>query len=79
MHRTQIQLTNAQLEALRALAAQEHRSLADVIRESIDLYMARVGRARLLERARRAAGRHSSGGPDGSTRHDDHLGEAFRS
>jgi len=83
MHRTQIQLTNAQLEALRALAAQEHRSLADVIRESIDLYMARVvvarGRARLLERARRAAGRYSSGGPDGSTRHDDHLGEAFRS
>lgn len=83
MHRTQIQLTSGQREALRALAARERRSLADVIRESIDLYVSRVavarGRARLLERARRAAGRYSSGGVDGSTRHDDHLGAAFRS
>jgi hypothetical protein len=82
MHRTQIQLTNAQLEALRTLAAEDHRSLADVIRESIDAHMAHSGaahnRARLVERARKAVGRYSSGRSDVGVRHDDYLSEAFR-
>ncbi len=83
MHRTQIQLTNSQLQALRARAAEEHRSLADLIRESIDIYMTKAvagrNRAELAARAKRAAGRYSSGGSDGSARHDAHLSEAFRS
>jgi hypothetical protein len=82
MHRTQIQLTSAQLDGLRDLAAHQQRSLADIIRESIDLYMAKAAtgrdRGELAERAKRAAGRYSSGRADGSTRHDDYLAEAFR-
>ncbi len=40
-----------QHEALRKLAFREHRSLADVVRDAIDLYLEREGRVK-KERAR---------------------------
>lgn len=82
MQRTQIQLTPAQLRAVRMLAAQEGRSVAEVVRDSVDLYVNTTKRADDLqtarEQAKRAAGRYGSGSRDGSARHDDYLAEAFR-
>jgi len=64
------------------LAAQQGRSVAEVVRESIDLYVNTIKGADDLqaarEQAKRAAGRYASGSGDGSARHDDHLAEAFR-
>jgi hypothetical protein len=81
MIRTQIQITEKQSEALRKLAAAERKPLADLIRRGVDLYLHAGGTARrkqLVQRALRAAGRFSSGTPDGSAEHDRHLAEAFR-
>jgi len=61
--RTQIQLTDTQLEALRALSAVRRRSLADLVREGVDLYLQRSpgeDRARLIERAKTAIGQFQS-------------------
>jgi hypothetical protein len=81
MERTQIQLTRAQLNALRVLAGQQNRSLAELIRESVDVFVTRAtaagDRQARLERAKSAAGRYASGSGDGSTRHDDHLAAAL--
>jgi Arc/MetJ-type ribon-helix-helix transcriptional regulator len=81
MVRTQIQLTEEQIEALRRLAASEGRSLADLIRQSVELYLTRGGRdaAQMrIERARKAAGKFASGSRDVSTKHDKYLAEAYR-
>lgn len=40
MIKTQIQLEEGQYDRLRAVAAQERRSLADCVRESVDLFLA---------------------------------------
>ena len=82
MIRTQIQLTEHQLKALRRLAASEGRSLADLIRQSVELYLAQGGRdAKQLriEQARKAAGKFASSSRDASTKHDKYLSEAYRS
>ena len=66
MHRTQIQLTTQQLEALRALSATEHRSVAELVRESADQYVERASpdRIELMKRALEVAGKFSSGYTD---------------
>jgi len=81
MVRTQIQLSDEQLQALRKLSASTGRSIAGLIRESVDHYVNSqkgVSRQHQIERALRAAGRFSSGSSDGSAQHDRHLAAAFR-
>ena len=81
MVRTQIQLTEHQLKSLRQLSAATRRSVADLVRQGIKLYLAseqRASREQLIERALRATGRFSSGSADGSRDHDRHLAEALR-
>jgi len=81
MVRTQILLTEAQAQELRRLAAAEHRSMADLVRDGVDaLLKARSGGGRDHAKARAlaAAGRFRSGVPDLGTRHDDHLAEVWR-
>jgi predicted DNA-binding protein len=81
MVRTQIQLTEHQLKALRQLSAMTGRSAAELIRNGIDQYLAgrRVSKAEdRIERAIQVAGTFSSGGADASADHDRHLAEAFR-
>jgi hypothetical protein len=81
MVRTQIQLTEQQLQSLRQLSAASGRSLADLIRQGVELYLnaqQRASRAEQIERALRVAGKYSSGAQDGSASHDRHLAEAFR-
>ncbi len=40
MKRTHVQLTEEQFEALRVLAFQERRSIADLVREAVEKYLA---------------------------------------
>lgn len=80
MVRTQIQLTDAQSEALKALAAAEGRSMAELVRDSVDtLLHARgaVDRAAVKARSIAALGRFKSTARDLGTGHDHHLADAF--
>jgi hypothetical protein len=81
MIRTQVQLTDRQLQALRSASAATGRSIADLIRQGVDQYLAgrsELNREEQIERAIRVAGRFSSGRSDVSASHDKHLAEAFR-
>lgn len=80
MVRTQIQLTETQARRLKQLAAAQGRSMAAVIRSSVDTLLAApeasdddVRRTRAL----RAAGRFRSGVRDLSSKHDRHLAEVL--
>ena len=81
MVRTQIQLTEAQFEALRARAAAEGRSMADLIRTSVDEALRGVPTLSPEERRQRALrviGQFGSAPADLSRRHDAYLAEAYR-
>jgi Ribbon-helix-helix protein, copG family len=81
MVRTQIQLTESQAEALKALAAAEGRSMADLIRSSVDALLlgaGRVSRSELRRRALAVVGRHRGGPRDLAARHDRYLEKAGR-
>ena len=80
MIRTQIQLTEEQAAAAKELAQREGRSLADIVRESLDHHLrsrGAVDRVELKRRALAAPGRFRSGSSDLATAHDRHLAEAF--
>ena len=82
MIRTQIQLTEAQAQALRAQARAQERSMADLVRESVSEYLVRrpvADRDQLARRALALAGRYRSGCRDLAEDHDTHLDEAFGS
>jgi hypothetical protein len=81
MVRTQVQLTKNQIESLRRLSAATGRSVADLVRQGVDQYLAARTQPDLEERrkrALRALGKFSSGVSDVSIRHDHYLAEAFR-
>jgi hypothetical protein len=81
MIRTQIQLTEGQMEALRQVSQREKLSIAEIIRRALDETLAAsapVSRAELAQRAAEVAGRFASGHSDVSAEHDRHLAEAFR-
>ncbi len=79
--RTQIQLTETQLGALRRLAANNGVSIADLIRRSVDSYLAahtaERSREERIERALSATGKFASGARDVSAEHDGYLAQAF--
>jgi predicted DNA-binding protein len=76
MPRTEIELTEEQARRLDQLAARSGRSVADVIRDSVDVYLDNE-RALAKERARKASGRFRSGLPDLGMNHDKYLAEDF--
>jgi plasmid stability protein len=81
MVRTQIQLTESQFEALKARAADEGRSMADLIRTLVEDSLSSAGRPGRGERRRRALGAIGmlpKGPRDLSRRHDRYLAEAYR-
>lgn len=81
MIRTQVQLTQVQLRTLRQLSAATGESIAELIRQGVELYVdsqQRANRGQQIERALRVAGRFSSGSADGSREHDRYLAEALR-
>jgi hypothetical protein len=80
MIRTQVQLTEAQAAALKELARREGRSVADLVRESLDVHLRTRGvvdRGALKRRALAAVGRFRSGSKHLGTDHDTHVEEAF--
>lgn len=80
MVRTQVQLTKIQLESLRQLSAETGRSVADLVREGIDQFVARrhgASREAQVDRARKVAGKFRSGGHDISSSHDQYFAEAI--
>jgi predicted DNA-binding protein len=81
MIRTQIQLTDAQLKALRRLSAATGKSTKELIRNAIDRYLAESPVSKpedRIERAIKAAGAFASGSNDAGADHDRYLAEAFR-
>ena len=77
--RTQIQLTEQQARELKALAAEQGISLAELIRRRVS----ERGRVTVDAKARKQrflalAGRYHSGLSDVSSEHDRHLAQAFR-
>lgn len=80
MVRTQIQLTERQAKALKELAVATERSMAELIRQSVDAFLrssAHRNRREQKRRALAAIGRFRSGVSDLSVNHDRHLSEAF--
>lgn len=81
MVRTQIQLTENQIDSLRRLSANSGRSISELIREAVELCLRKQGAADFEERTKRAlgvTGKFSSGTHDVSAHHDDYLAEAFK-
>ncbi len=80
MIRMQVQLTEEQLEGLRAMASAEGVSVAELIRRGADMVLAGRGSVSREERVRRAlsiAGKFRSGETDISVNHDKYLAEDF--
>ena len=64
MHRTQVQLTESQVRELKNMAAAQNKSMAELIRQAVDILLRRSGEVDREERKRRAivaAGRFRSG------------------
>ena len=81
MIRTQIQLDEEQWKALRQSSAETGRSVSDLVREGVKLYLSSRKRPSLEEQVRRAIaaiGKYRSGIKDGSVNHDRYLAEDSR-
>ena len=77
MVRTQIQLTEEQAGRLKAVAAKRGVSMAEMVRQGIEIVLGQAGEKSpqdLRRRAVQAAGRYRSGLHDVATRHDRYLG-----
>lgn len=79
MVRTQIQLTDEQMEALRALSAFEKKPLAELIRRSVQNFLDQASSRESIKRqnALRVIGKFSSKADDGGTNHDKYLADGF--
>lgn len=80
MVRTQIQLTEQQARAVKAIAAAQGISVAEAIRRAIDVMTRSRSAVDKEERRRRAlgiVGKFRSGKRDVSKRHDAYLREAY--
>ena len=67
MNRTQIYLTDAELQGVARIAADSGRNNSEIIREAIDLYLERLSPQDKLSRLRMAKGIWSSRDGDGAT------------
>ena len=76
MVRTQVRLTERQLDTLRELSTATGRSVAELVRLGVELYLSsqhRPSRKEQIDRALRALGKFSSGCNDVSVHHDRYL------
>jgi hypothetical protein len=82
MIRTQVQFTEDQMKKLKELASQKNTSIAELVRQGVDVIINRnvlIDHSAKISRAIDVCGRFHSGRKDISTRHDDFLGEAYTS
>ena len=80
MTRTQMQLTQVQLEQLRALAAEQGASISALIRRAVDNFLQdklTPSREEQWNRAFNAIGQFSSAEPSTSAEHDAVIADAF--
>lgn len=82
MVRTQIQLTKAQSEALKKIAVQQGQSMAELIRQSVDLLLQKAQKPagdsdEKRQRAIAISGKFRSGLSDFAVNHDAYLDEAY--
>jgi predicted DNA-binding ribbon-helix-helix protein len=80
MVRTQIQLTEDQVKALKKIAVSRQLSVAELIRRAVDTMIKTSTAADPEDRRKRAlesAGKFSSGRSDVSKKHDAYLSESF--
>lgn len=80
MVRTQIQLTEKQIKALKKLSSSQHLSVAELIRQAIDNLLKPSGVMDADEQKQRAldiVGKFTSGRRDISREHDRHLTEIY--
>jgi len=78
MHRTQVQLTDKQIESVRAIAAKKEVSMAEIIRMSVDSFIQKEASKRRLQQKKRAlsaVGKFQSGLNDLAQNHDKYLAE----
>ena len=81
MIRTQIQLQEDQINALKKIAAEKQISLAELIRKAVDTVIKSGAVPDYEERRKRAidiAGKFHSGKNDIALRHDEYLSEAYK-
>jgi len=81
MVRTQIQLTEEQVKAVKRIAVSRHLSVAEIIRRALDTMIRSSAVADPEERYKRAmevVGKFSSGRRDISKKHDKYLSEVYR-
>jgi len=81
MVRTQIQLSEEQTQSLKKIASKQHVSLAELIRQGVNILLRSSVDITIEERKKRAitaAGHFRSGKRNISARHDEYLSEAFR-
>jgi len=77
---THVRLREEQLRALRQLASDQGVSVAELIRQAVNMFIHQLGPVDDAERQRRAiavAGRFRSGVSDVSSEHDRYLVEAY--
>ena len=80
MRRTQILLTPRQAASFRHAAAAEGRSIAELVRDAVDVWLGRRGMANredVRHRSLAALGRYRSGVKDLGSEHDRYLVNAF--
>lgn len=80
MVRTQIQLTESQLQALKKMAASRRVSVARLIRQAVDSIIESNPQVDPEEKRKRAldiVGKFGSGKHDVSTKHDEYLLKAY--
>lgn len=78
--RTQIQLTQNQVNTLKRLARQKQVAVAELVRRSVDLYIAVEGELPIDQRYERAlavVGKYNSGDSDLGRNHAAYLAEAY--
>ncbi len=81
MVRTQIQLTEEQAARLKRLAATKGVSVAELIRQGVEVLLHSTGTISPEEQRQRAiavAGRFHSGRSNLSIKHNDHLAEVYK-
>ena len=80
--RTQVQLTEEQLQALKGLAKERGISIAELIRQSVDQFIQSpqiLTKEDRIERAMSVVGKFHSGHHDISENHDRYLDDIYHS
>jgi hypothetical protein len=80
MVRTQVQFTEEQIKKLRQMAAESGRSIAELVRLGVELYLQSQptpDRNAIRQRAMRSIGKYNSGLSDVGRNHDQYLAEDF--